>query len=458
LFKNSQDSFSILQEDVFAEFSELIERTKKNKKGRALFARIYFRIFSFFSLLFKSSGDNFNLLKEETFLKFNEFVNGKELNEVENKFRIIRQTIDKIKKRERVDKDSLEELEKELFEFNKIKQKKATVFSLTAITALIITTVTAGLISSFLFPEVFRTRAASYGFIQTDWSGGVSALTGLHPGDQTNWNKYVSKDNVSTTTPGELSLDFETTEIWSQTSNADWQTHATSSTYYSGDSVGVLRPNGSICSVAMECSSGFCVDGYCCNTACSSACQSCSGSGTQGVCTGLTTNEDAGCTGVCTSCIAGTCTNRSAEDTTEGCATACYDCIAGSCSATTENEDGACNNVCTNCVAGACANRAADTQPSGCNSTCQYCNGAGSCKTCAWTYQSQLYQDQVPSGANKADCKTSTISAIAYGWNPSAYPPNGCSSAVPNLPGYYIRENKDSSGGNWAYRYNCLCN
>ncbi|MEI7620726.1 MAG: hypothetical protein WCJ57_04130, partial [Candidatus Falkowbacteria bacterium] len=37
-------------------------------------------------------------------------------------------------------------------------------------------------------------NAATYSFIQTNWSGGVSADTAIHPGDQSGWNKFESKD------------------------------------------------------------------------------------------------------------------------------------------------------------------------------------------------------------------------------------------------------------------------
>ncbi|MBI4061524.1 MAG: hypothetical protein HY403_08850, partial [Elusimicrobia bacterium] len=111
----------------------------------------------------------------------------------------------------------------------------------------------------------------------------------------------------------------------------------------------------------------------------SPACAVCSDCGDDtGACATLTTTEDVGCTGVCTSCVTGTCTNRAADDTTEGCGTACQDCVAGACSNVTENEDGTCTGVCTSCVTGACTNRAADDTTEGCGTNCQDCSG-GSC-------------------------------------------------------------------------------
>lgn len=42
---------------------------------------------------------------------------------------------------------------------------------------------------------------------------------------------------------------------------------------------------GSTCAGAVQCESGFCVDGVCCQTACSGTCQSCSQPGSEGFCT-----------------------------------------------------------------------------------------------------------------------------------------------------------------------------
>ena len=462
------------------------------KEKRSIFVRAYLKVLYYLILLFKSSEDSFSLLKDDVFIKLGEILDKTKEEKIDDKFKKVKQTMEKIKKGQEVDKPSLAELEEELFKFSKFRQKKITVFSLTAITALIIITVAAGLISSFLFPEVFKTRAASYGFIQTDWSGGSSTATALHPGDQTNWNKYFFKDNVSTSTPGELSLDFETTEIWSQTSDSDWNTHATSSTYYSGGSVGILRPLGAVCTLVEQCGSGYCVDGYCCDTACASACYTCSKSGSEGTCTAITATEGKSCTGICTSCIAGTCTDRSADDTTEGCATNCYDCVAGSCDAVTQNEDGTCAGVCTSCVTGTCTDRSADDTTEGCADncydcvsgvcsavteeddgtcsaactscvsgncsnkaidtscgSCQYCDGSGTCKTCSWG--SRKLKDSTASlVGNQINCACNyTING--HGRYTTSSTVSGCAST--GFWSSYITGGNDS-----VYLYWCQCN
>ena len=48
---------------------------------------------------------------------------------------------------------------------------------------------------------------------------------------------------------------------------------------------GATKKNGDSCACASDCQSGFCVDGVCCNTACTDTCLSCDTQGSPGVCT-----------------------------------------------------------------------------------------------------------------------------------------------------------------------------
>jgi hypothetical protein len=44
------------------------------------------------------------------------------------------------------------------------------------------------------------------------------------------------------------------------------------------------EPLGTACTMAAECASGFCVDGVCCNTACTGSCMTCGATGSVGTC------------------------------------------------------------------------------------------------------------------------------------------------------------------------------
>ncbi len=52
------------------------------------------------------------------------------------------------------------------------------------------------------------------------------------------------------------------------------------------------KPNGDACTGASQCNSGFCVDGYCCDTDCTGLCRSCSQAGLLGVCTLFANSTD----------------------------------------------------------------------------------------------------------------------------------------------------------------------
>lgn len=78
------------------------------------------------------------------------------------------------------------------------------------------------------------------------------------------------------------------------------------------------KPNGAACGALGECASGFCVDGKCCNEACTGQCQSCAETGLEGVCTAVA-GEPKGdrdpCDGAGTEC-AGTCETKSPQKCT----------------------------------------------------------------------------------------------------------------------------------------------
>jgi hypothetical protein len=56
------------------------------------------------------------------------------------------------------------------------------------------------------------------------------------------------------------------------------------------------KANGTACGTNAECTSAFCVDGVCCNTACGAACQACNVAGSVGTCTAT---DETGCAPIC---------------------------------------------------------------------------------------------------------------------------------------------------------------
>ncbi|MBI2395501.1 MAG: hypothetical protein HYV09_38395, partial [Deltaproteobacteria bacterium] len=175
-----------------------------------------------------------------------------------------------------------------------------------------------------------------------------------------------------------------------------------------------LAKNGEACTLATQCASGNCVDGVCCETACSGGCDVC----TTGKCT-IVAQGNAGASPACgafvcngslagcpTSCgndadcsagyycnAAGTCVARKANGAT--CNTqAGVDCKSAGCRACASN----------NCIDGYCCDTA-------CGGSCDACNGAA----LGW------------SGAANGTC---AIAPVSYAGSPScgSYACNGASA------------------------------
>src|SRR5207245_321990 len=157
--------------------------------------------------------------------------------------------------------------------------------------------------------------------------------------------------------------------------------------------------NGLACSVSIQCLSGFCVAGICCNSACT-GCQACNLSGSVGtcvvaprgsagnpactpyVCNGTSVVCPATC-GSATDCVTGAVciSSQCVASRADGavCSSGC-DCGSGNCA------DGVCCDVgCSGCQAcnlsgsvGACSNVPIDTDPHGACGAYQ-CDGTGNC-------------------------------------------------------------------------------
>lgn len=154
---------------------------------------------------------------------------------------------------------------------------------------------------------------------------------------------------------------------------------------------GCKEDNGQPCSDAAECSSGFCIDGFCCNAACTAKCRACSSALTafnNGACAAIDIpfTEDLipadSCVDTLT-CQGGKCLLKSGEECelNNECATnACVDgfCCESLCDGLCE----ACSNALTGADNGACAPILMDTDP---DEECtdpddeQCCDGSGMC-------------------------------------------------------------------------------
>ena len=193
-----------------------------------------------------------------------------------------------------------------------------------------------------------------------------------------------------------------------------------------------LAPQGATCTSGATCATGHCVDGFCCNTACSGTCQACNAAqtgGTSGTCENVLAGNTAPA-GQCTAsacgnagtCNAGACEQvatgtvcGSAATCTLGMQTTSGTCGAGACVAGQTTSCGAydCNASASACLVHCSAN-------TDCSSTANYCENPGTTTgTC------------VPKLANGASCTAGLqcVSGDCYG-TPEICQANLCGNGI----------------------------
>jgi uncharacterized repeat protein (TIGR01451 family) len=153
----------------------------------------------------------------------------------------------------------------------------------------------------------------------------------------------------------------------------------------------VPKLTGGTCQRSTQCSTGDCVDGVCCDTACNGQCQACDVTGHVGTCTTVSSGEPHGnratCAGGTTVC-AGTCDGTSANSCDyPAAATTCAPAACVNGAAAPVSTCGG-NGSCVAATPVSCVNYACATGGTSCNAVCSkdtdcnaadYCNGAHAC-------------------------------------------------------------------------------
>ena len=146
------------------------------------------------------------------------------------------------------------------------------------------------------------------------------------------------------------------------------------------------KANGQTCTSTADCGSGLCVEGFCCDTACSGTCRSCAVSGSLGTCTDISAGgQDTYPAGTCAGTQAcdgkGSCKKANGQSCVASSDCGSGHCVEGYCC------DGPCTATCKSCAIsgsqGACGNIPAgqpDTFPTGTCVGTKACNGSGACK------------------------------------------------------------------------------
>lgn len=162
-----------------------------------------------------------------------------------------------------------------------------------------------------------------------------------------------------------------------------------------------LKSNGASCTSGSECSSGFCVDGVCCNSACTQSCYSCNQAASLGMCKPAPANTDPR-----NNCPAGSGANSV--------------CAPGKC-----NGSGACNQATggTVCQNPSCANGTLTNQGTCSGAVCNpgstvscspyVCSGTLACATSCSTMSDCVLGD-VCNGTVCQNCQLSGSSATVY--------------------------------------------
>jgi hypothetical protein len=145
-------------------------------------------------------------------------------------------------------------------------------------------------------------------------------------------------------------------------------TSGSGATYPTNEEIYLPQANGVACTAAADCASLFCVDGVCCQEACTGNCSSCNTAGKAGQCVAISGTPVGGrpaCTGAGTTC-GSTCDGVNKASCTFAAAT--KSCVAASCTGGVEthaafcNGTGACNTATTKpCDGYACAATACHT-------------------------------------------------------------------------------------------------
>jgi uncharacterized protein (TIGR02145 family) len=121
-------------------------------------------------------------------------------------------------------------------------QTKVRVFSATGATAIVVVAVATSLITNFLFGGKLPTWAATYGWQQTDWGGGLSALLANHDSNKTGWGAYAAIDDGVTASSTGVWL-TSTSTAWTQDTETDFGAGTLDKSIISGSGTAALMKN-----------------------------------------------------------------------------------------------------------------------------------------------------------------------------------------------------------------------
>ncbi len=228
---------------------------------------------------------------------------------------------------------------------------------------------------------------------------------------------------------------------------ADGFTCQTAGTAKECVAAGTGGTNGSTCAGASDCTSGFCVEGVCCESSCGGECQTCGLSSSRGRCVakagGTICNSDYVCDGQTGTCPS-SCTNVAQ-------CTSARDCVSGSCVDINECGLGAScasNNTCTDTPGSwecSCATGYTGAPVTGGPATCTDVDECASSPDCG----PLAVCANIP-GTYECRCPSGTFGATATGGPTSCSTVDRCT--LPGMCG------ANATCASTATSYSCTCN
>lgn len=215
------------------------------------------------------------------------------------------------------------------------------------------------------------------------------------------------------------------------------------------------KENGQTCTMAADCLSGNCFDGYCCNTACNGTCKACNVTGSLGTCTNTPSGQDdvGTCSGSTQSCDGtGTCKSENGQAcaiNSQCLSSICVDSVccnslcSGLCQACSSAKTGGMNGICGPVFVGTDPdNECLDMGAATCGAN-GFCNGMSACQlyaagtTCAAQSCSNGIQsnaDTCNGGGTCIDGGTASCSPYVCGATACK---TSCASDVDCMSGFY---------------------
>ena len=169
---------------------------RQEKKAKPSF---YLKFLATLIILFKSAEEGFEVIKDEA-----REIHGRALLFL------------------KAEKKKSKALTEQLKRVHLTKQRRAAALSASAVFLFITGSLLTALFATLMYPDIFRSQAATYTWTQSSWSGGTSTDIAVHSSNQSGWNKYASKDDNVDTSGDQLTLSAGSSQI-EQTTTGDFE-------------------------------------------------------------------------------------------------------------------------------------------------------------------------------------------------------------------------------------------